>query len=425
MNNCAELSERLRSRVFIMAKKNGKTGGKKPGKSAAEKKAKLKKLQSKRKKPSSRPNRDYKSSAKESTTESEMLNTDHTAPQLNQALKTQSLKMRGDSRTPAKGAVEPQSSDDDALTKVQWIEIDDDTQGQRVDNFLFRQFKGVPKSRIYRAIRDGEIRINKKRVKPDRRIENGDLLRLPPLRQAKRVTYRCSDDLLSQLEDAIVFESSDLIVINKPTGLAVHGGSGINTGLIEALRQMRPDCKRLELVHRLDRDTSGCTMVAKKSSVLRYLHQQLREKTMQKTYWALVKGRWPVRKNLVDLALERYVSGGGERMVRPSPEGKISKTGFKVLEPLNQATLVEAKPITGRTHQIRVHTQASGHPILGDVKYGIKEDETWEKAIGLHRLFLHAAEIAFRLPDSDELHVISAPLPADLQKVVLKLRQSS
>ncbi|MCK5881940.1 MAG: RluA family pseudouridine synthase, partial [Sinobacterium sp.] len=226
------------------------------------------------------------------------------------------------------------------------------------------------------------------------------------------------------LEAAIVFESNDLIVINKPSGLAVHGGSGINTGLIEALRQMRPDSKRLELVHRLDKDTSGCTMIAKKSSVLRYLHQQLREKTIQKTYWALVKGRWPTRKNLVDLALEKNIVGSGERMVRPSPEGKASKTAFKVLEALKHSTLVEAKPITGRTHQIRVHAQASGYPIMGDVKYGIKEDVDWEKGVGLNRLFLHAAEIAFRLPDSDEVHVVKSPLPQDLQKVVLHLRES-
>ena len=417
-----------------MAKQNGKSKrpakklGKKSGnKTAAEKKAKLKKiLGKKRRNPAGKKRRDLALADDARSRDSErqddqVLVVDDAVPSL--------IEKRDDERTVAEptkalsgAAVKPVLNADEVLTKVQWITIDDDTQGQRVDNFLFRQFKGVPKSRIYRAIRDGEIRINKKRVKPDRRLEDGDLLRLPPLRQAQRVTHRCSDDLLAQLEAAIVFESGDLIVVNKPSGLAVHGGSGINSGLIEAFRQMRPDCRRLELVHRLDKDTSGCTLIAKKSSVLRCLHQQLREKTMQKTYWALVKGRWPTRKNLVDLALERYVSGGGERMVRPSPEGKTSKTAFKVLEPLNQTTLVEAKPITGRTHQIRVHAQASGYPILGDVKYGVKEDVSWEKSVGLNRLFLHAAEIAFRLPDSDEVHVVKSPLPADLQKVVLKLR---
>ena len=419
-----------------MAKQSGKSSKKKPvkklgkksgNKTAAEKKAKLKKIQGKKRRPKALPRvnereiSDFKPHEIADTKVNADVNAGVNPKPDTKPVSTSSVT---DSNRGSARAAKPRPDSDEVLSKVQWIDIDDDTQGQRVDNFLFRQFKGVPKSRIYRAIRDGEIRINKKRVKHDRRLESGDLLRLPPLRQAKRVTYRCSDSLLEQLEAAIVFESNDLIVINKPSGLAVHGGSGINTGLIEALRQMRPDSKRLELVHRLDKDTSGCTMIAKKSSVLRYLHQQLREKTIQKTYWALVKGRWPTRKNLVDLALEKNIVGSGERMVRPSPEGKASKTAFKVLEALKHSTLVEAKPITGRTHQIRVHAQASGYPIMGDVKYGIKEDVDWEKGVGLNRLFLHAAEIAFRLPDSDEVHVVKSPLPQDLQKVVLHLRES-
>ena len=310
------------------------------------------------------------------------------------------------------------------LSKVQLIDIDADLAGQRIDNFLFRQFKSVPKSRIYRALRDGEIRVNKKRTKHAYRLSEGDSLRLPPLRIAEKKVHRCSDQMLEQLERAIIFENKDMIVVNKPSGLAVHGGSGINSGLIEAMRQLRPDCKRLELVHRLDRDTSGCTMIAKKSSVLRFLHQQLREKTMQKHYLALVKGRWPKRKVQVNLALEKNILGGGERMVRPSPEGKPSKTAFAVVESLPLATLVKASPITGRTHQIRVHTQASGHPILGDSKYGVNADKAWEKSLGLQRLFLHAVEIEFRLPDIDEPIHVKAPLPAELEQVLQGLREA-
>ena len=309
-----------------------------------------------------------------------------------------------------------------ALTKVQLLTIDEDSAGQRIDNFLFRQFRAVPKSRLYRAMRDGEIRVNKKRVKPAYKLQTKDIVRLPPLRVAEKPSFRASDHILQQLEQAIIFENADLIVVNKPSGLAVHGGSGIQSGLIEVMRQLRPECKRLELVHRLDRDTSGCTMIAKKASVLRYLHQQLREKTLSKHNLALVKGRWPVRKTLVNLALEKNIIASGERMVRPSPEGKVSKTGYRVVETLPQATLVEVSPITGRTHQIRVHSQASGHPILGDSKYGIEQDTPWHKSIGLERLFLHAAKLEFFLPNREEAVLVEAELPADLKQVLRNLR---
>jgi len=332
--------------------------------------------------------------------------------------------VRGDTASKLGGRPGVKSSETAvSALKVRFIEIDEQMQGQRIDNFLFREFKGVPKSRIYKALRDGEVRVDKKRVKAPKKLALGEVVRLPPLRVAETKIHRCSDRLLEQLERAILFENADLIVVNKPSGLAVHGGSGINSGLIEALRQMRPECKRLELVHRLDRDTSGCTLVAKKSSVLRFLHQQLREKTMEKTYLALVAGRWPKRKQMVNLALDKNQLAGGERIVRVSPEGKPSKTAFAVVEALPKATLLEAKPITGRTHQIRVHTQATGHAILGDEKYGEKSFKAIEQSIGLERLFLHAHKIEFALPEQSKRYSIQAPLPDDLNKVVENLRR--
>ncbi len=307
---------------------------------------------------------------------------------------------------------------------VRFITIDNEDAGQRVDNFLFRHLKGVPKSRIYRALRHGEVRVNKKRIKAEYKLKNEDLLRIPPIRVEEKPAGFVGDKLISQLEQAILFEDSDLLVVNKPSGLAVHGGSGLNYGLIEAVRKMRPNCRRLELAHRLDRDTSGCTIIVKKPSVLRAIHQQLREKTMDKTYLALVRGRWPRRKTMVDASLLKNEVQGGERMVKVSPEGKQSKTRFSIRELFSGATLIEAMPITGRTHQIRVHAQYAGFPLLGDDKYGNKEDEEWNKSIGLKRLFLHASEVTFKLPGSDKPMTIKAPLPNELERVLKNLRDA-
>ena len=307
---------------------------------------------------------------------------------------------------------------------VRFMTIDADDAGQRVDNFLFRHLKGVPKSRIYRALRHGEVRVNKKRVKAQYRLNGNDLLRIPPIRVDEKAVGFVGDKLTGQLEKAILFEDDNLLVINKPSGLAVHGGSGLSYGLIEAVRKMRPNCRRLELAHRLDRDTSGCTIIVKKSAVLRAIHQQLREKTMDKTYLALVRGRWPRRKTLVDASLLKNEVQGGERMVKVSPEGKQSKTRFAIRELFSGATLIQAMPITGRTHQIRVHAQYAGFPLLGDVKYGNREDEQWNKSIGLKRLFLHASEVKFKLPDSEKPITIKAPLPKDLERVLQHLRDA-
>lgn len=304
------------------------------------------------------------------------------------------------------------------------VAINGDDAGQRVDNYLFCYLKGVPKSRVYRALRNGEVRVNKKRVKAEYRLKADDILRIPPLRVEEKVVMPVKTGLIEALEKTILFEDESLLVINKPSGLAVHGGSGLDYGLIEAVRKMRPECRRLELAHRLDRDTSGCTIIVKKASVLRVIHQQLREKTMEKTYLALVRGRWPRRKTFVDAPLEKNILKNGERMVKVDPDGKPSRTRFSVREVFSGATLIEAMPITGRTHQIRVHAQYAGFPLLGDDKYGNRDDEAWQKSIGLKRLFLHASQITFRLPGRDEPMTIHAPLPDDLERVLQVLRDT-
>ncbi|WP_263079975.1 23S rRNA pseudouridine(955/2504/2580) synthase RluC [Endozoicomonas sp. Mp262] len=313
-----------------------------------------------------------------------------------------------------KGAVSPSPA-------VRFITIDADDAGQRLDNHLCRVLKGVPKTRVYRIIRKGEVRVNKKRSTADYRLQEGDLLRVPPVRMAeKNEPNKPPASMVEQLEQSVLYEDSKLMVINKPSGLAVHGGSGISCGVIEALRQIRPNEKGLELVHRLDRDTSGCLMVAKKRSMLRYLHAQLQGDGISKIYNALVIGRWPARKQLVNAPLQKNTLRSGERMVRVHVDGKTSRTRYQVLQRLGDATLVEASPLTGRTHQIRVHCLHAGHAILGDEKYGRDEDNRQFRGYGLRRLFLHAARLQFQLPDGEILK-IEAPLPDDLQKVLKRL----
>lgn len=305
---------------------------------------------------------------------------------------------------------------------VQFYEVTDAHAGQRIDNFLIRFLKGVPKSRVYRILRKGEVRVNKGRVKAEYRLCDGDVVRIPPIRvsEEKPVTGP-SGRLEALLAGSIIFEDDRLMVVDKPSGLAVHGGSGIDLGLIEALRVMRPESRFLELVHRLDRDTSGCVMVAKKRSMLRYLHEQLRNGTIDKRYLALVSGRWPNRRKVVNAPLMKNMLRSGERMVNVSVEGKKSLTEFSVVARYAQATLVEAKPITGRTHQIRVHALHAGHPLLGDDKYGDQLACRHFKARGLKRLFLHAASLVVPMPDDEAPLRVSAPLSDDLQVVIDKL----
>jgi len=299
---------------------------------------------------------------------------------------------------------------------VTFFEVTEAQEGQRVDNFLHKHLKGVPKSRVYRILRKGEVRVNKSRVKPEYKLVLGDLIRVPPVRVSEqKSSAKVSDKLSRLLEASVLYEDDQLLVINKPSGLAVHGGSGINLGLIEALRLIRPDSRFLELVHRLDRETSGCVMVAKKRVMLKYLHELLRSKSgVDKRYLALTSGRWPNRQKTVSAPLEKNQLQSGERMVRVTPEGKPSVTEFQVLQRYQKATLVEARPITGRTHQIRVHAQHAGHALLGDEKYCPAEVNKTFRGQGLNRLFLHAASLRFSMPDSKKELLIEAPLEESL-----------
>ena len=300
--------------------------------------------------------------------------------------------------------------------RVQFIELSFEESGQRLDNYLMRILDGVPKTRIYRAIRTGEVRVNKGRAKPERKLNAGDVIRIPPISIATREVGRRVPDRWSQrIDRSIIHNDNEIMVIDKPTGLAVHGGSGIQLGLIESLRQMFPDQRYMELVHRLDRDTSGLVMIAKRASVLRELHALLRGDGVDKRYLALVAGKWPAHRARVEASLEKYVLPSGERIVRVTPEGRRSLTDFRVIERYRGATLIEAKPATGRTHQIRVHAQHAGHPILGDPKYGSKEQLALAKTHGLKRLFLHAQRLEFRL--AGRRYRFEAPLDDELSAV--------
>jgi 23S rRNA pseudouridine955/2504/2580 synthase len=305
--------------------------------------------------------------------------------------------------------------------------------GQRLDNFLLRHLKGVPKSLVYRVLRTGEVRVNKGRVKPDYRVQVGDIVRLPPLRLPESTEPgQVSAALQKRLEGSILYEDNSLLVIDKPAGLAVHGGSGVNLGLIEALRQMRPQSKMLELVHRLDRETSGCLLVAKKRSALRQLQDALRNHQVSKTYIALVKGHWPKRKNFIESKLEKFELDSGERRVRTSDDGKLSRTEFKVLAYYQlkgkECSLLEAKPVTGRTHQIRVHAQSIGCPLVGDDKYCDDEFNAFMKKHGFKRLFLHAAQLEFPMPFTEDhpepgMKTVTAEMPEGLAKPLGKLQE--
>jgi len=305
---------------------------------------------------------------------------------------------------------------------VQWVEVDGEYAGQRLDNFLITLLKGAPKTLVYRIIRKGEVRVNKGRVQASYRIQAGDLVRVPPVRLGEsRAPATPSDALAKKIEAAVLYEDERLLIINKPSGLAVHGGSGVSLGLIEALRQIRPQAKFLELVHRLDRDTSGCVMVAKRRSALKALHEDLRLGRVNKIYHALVVGRWPKHRVQEDAPLRKNELKSGERVVRADPDGKPSLTRFRVLRNLGDVTLVEARPVTGRTHQIRVHTQVAGHPIVGDPKYGDDAVNRTMKGLGIDRLFLHAAQLEFNLPGSGERTVVVAPLEGRLIRAVDQL----
>lgn len=302
------------------------------------------------------------------------------------------------------------------MTDVKYVEIGAEDQGQRLDNFLIKTLKGVPKSHIYRIIRSGEIRINKKRVQVSTRLVCGDLMRLPPIRVSAEKEVYVGTRLAQLLRDSIIFEDERLLVLNKPAGIAVHGGSGLSLGVIEALRQSRSDLPYLELIHRLDRDTSGCLLLAKKRSTLRAIQALFEARTIQKTYWALLNGRWVGDKTCrVDVALQKNTLVSKERIVVVDPLGKPSQTDFKLLTNFEQHALVEASPKSGRTHQIRVHSAYLGHAIVGDLKYG-RSDTSEHNAMIKNRLYLHAKSIQFSL--NGEYHVFEASIDNVYQKTL-------
>jgi 23S rRNA pseudouridine955/2504/2580 synthase len=304
---------------------------------------------------------------------------------------------------------------------VKWLCVDEESSGQRLDNFLLRHLKGVPKTYVYRIIRSGEVRINKGRATADTRVETGDEVRLPPVRVSEKVAEKAVRPAPGR-EFPMLFEDESLLAIDKPAGVAVHGGSGVSFGVIEQLRQARPQAKLLELVHRLDRDTSGILLVAKKRSALKNLQDQFRERETGKTYLALVHGDWPAKLKVIDQPLHKFLLPDGERRVKVTtpedPDGMRSITLVKVAQRLSGTTLLEVTIKTGRTHQIRVHLASNGHPIAGDDKYG---DFEWNKILpkqGLKRMFLHAWRLEFKHPATAESVALQADLPPELKAYI-------
>ena len=307
---------------------------------------------------------------------------------------------------------------------VSWLTVGDDAEGQRIDNFLLRTLKGVPKSHIYRILRSGEVRVNKARVGPDVRLAPGDVVRIPPVRTAAPAASGRALAVRT-FKPAVLHEDDAMIAIDKPAGLAVHGGSGIALGLIEQLRAARPEARFLELVHRLDRETSGVLLVAKKRSALTALHAQLREGEIDKRYLVLVRGTWRDAKRKVDVPLHKYSTLEGERRVRVEESGRESVTIFRREKTWPDhdppVALLEAELETGRTHQIRVHLAHLGHALAGDDKYG---DFAWNRQLareGLKRMFLHARQLSFSHPATGDAMRIASPLPADLARFLLTL----
>jgi len=318
----------------------------------------------------------------------------------------------------------------EAGPKVSFRIAEEGDAGQRLDNFLMRLFRKVPKSRIYRLLRRGEVRVNGKRAKPEHRLAAGEKVRIPPIRvevdDDVEMAPPPSRSLQSYLEQAIVFEDDYLLVLNKPAGVAVHGGSGLAHGVIEALRAARPTLKELELVHRLDRETSGCLLIAKRRSALRELHARLREREMDKRYFALVNGQWSLGKKTLDMPLKTNQKQGGERMVRVHAEGQSALSVFQPFEKFGKrATLMDVSIGTGRTHQIRVHAAYAGHPVAGDEKYGDKAGNEALREFGLRRMFLHAHTLGFTHPGTGKAFLATAPLDPELEAVLQSLRSAT
>ena len=303
-------------------------------------------------------------------------------------------------------------------TQVRKVSIDSDLAGQRIDNFLRRELPGVPKGRLYRLLRRGEVRVNGGRIRAEYKLQEGDEVRLPPVR-IRAEGDAPSAGLAARLADRVLFEDKYLLVIDKPTGIAVHGGSGISHGVIELLRHARPDLRDLSLVHRLDRETSGCLVLAKRRSALRTLHALFRDGVVEKNYLALAIGDWQLGEQLIDEPLLVQNRSGGERHVIVNKEGKQAQTRIQLSRTYGQYSLLQCSPLTGRTHQIRVHAQYVGFPLAGDERYGDAQENKKAKALGLPRLFLHAQSIAFPDTSGNEQHFTS-PLASDLERFLNK-----
>lgn len=308
--------------------------------------------------------------------------------------------------------------------KVQFVTVEEDDAGQRVDNFLMRHLRKAPKTLIYRIVRKGEVRVNKGRVKASTRLVAGDIVRIPPVTVPDKVEVAEGDIPHAQLQRIganILFEDNDLMVINKPSGIAVHGGTGINWGLIEMVRVLRPLARRIELVHRIDRDTSGCILIAKKPSVLKALQQQIRDNKFDKRYLAMVSGKWPKQKNKIDLPLRKDRPKEGGWHVLVAKDGKEAVSYFSVQQHLQGCDLVTVKLKTGRTHQIRVHALSQGCALVGDDKYGNYEVNKKFRPLGMKRLALHAQFLGFTHPVTEQWMLIEAPLWPDFKKTIQAL----
>lgn len=303
---------------------------------------------------------------------------------------------------------------------VRFIEVSSHYHGQRIDNFLMRTLKGVPKSMIYRILRTGEVRVNRGRIRPDYRLQTGDVVRIPPLRisEDKGQTY-IPQAVLERIHQAILWEDREILVFNKPAGIAVHKGSGVDFGIIEALRALRPDASYLELAHRLDRETSGCLILAKTPATLRAIQAAFHAGSIDKRYLALVRGHWKDGRREVSVPLRKNILRGGERMVEVNESGKLALSGFRPVNLFSRASLMEVEIGTGRTHQIRVHAAYIGYPIAGDEKYGNPQFNREMINYGLRRLFLHAHSIGFYLGDREVF--VSAPLTGELKSVLERL----
>ncbi|MDX1500089.1 MAG: RluA family pseudouridine synthase [Woeseiaceae bacterium] len=306
------------------------------------------------------------------------------------------------------------------MTRVRKVEVGADEAGQRIDNYLRRMLPGVPKTRVYRLLRRGEVRVNGGRVRADCRLAAGDQVRLPPVRVRAPAPAPAPGDA-RQILGQVLYEDRRLFVVNKPSGLAVHGGSGISHGVVELLRSARPDLAELSLVHRLDRETSGCLVLAKRRSALRELHEQFREGRVEKNYLGLAVGDWQFGDRVLDGPLFVHHRKGGERHVVVSPDGKPAQTRVRLSRRYDRYSLLQCMPATGRTHQIRVHLADAGHPLVGDERYGNEAANQEAAKLGLRRLFLHAQSIAFPDAGGNELH-FTAPLADDLEAFLGRLQ---